>query len=291
MTTLLFSKVLRRLTASTLIALLLIALSSIALPLISNAQQPQRIASLNMCLDQLLVMLVPKAHIASVTYLSAHPQLSTISDQLDGLNINHGLAEELVPLAPDLILAGEFGAIEAVALLERLGYRVERLTMPYTINDISTHIRTFGELVGAAQAATEMAQAIEEQLAEADAEQADAPHNTTAIWYSSDGVVIGGGTLEHELLIRAGYRNLAAEHNYTGFTKLDLEQLLVLAPQVIVVDVGYAQAFSLADEYLQHPALAAKSRILKLPAALSVCSAPVIADALRALKNGVEEIQ
>jgi iron complex transport system substrate-binding protein len=253
----------------------------------SHAAQPQQIASLNMCLDQLLVQLVPKARIASVTWLSAHPQLSVISEQLDGLTLNHGLAEEIVPLQPDLILAGEFGALDAVALLQRLGYRVERLSLPRRLNDIGTHIREFGLLVGAQQRAEDMAQAIEQQLADMDAYQATTAHQTTAIWYSSDGVVIGADTLEHELLTRAGYRNLAAENNLTGFSKLDLEQLLVYAPQVIIVDVGYAQAFSLANEYLQHPALRQQSRLLELPAALSVCSAPVVIDALRALKNGV----
>lgn len=250
---------------------------------------PQRIASLNMCIDQLLFKLVPKARIASVTYLSAHPQLSTISDQLDGLYINHGLAEEIVPLQPDLILAGEFGAGDAITLLQQLGYSVERVAFPRTLDEISTHIKSLGELVGAPQAAAIMVHEIQQQLAELDGRKNELAQPPTAIWYSSDGVVIGDGTLEHELLIRAGYRNLAAEHQHSGFLKMDLEQLLVYAPKIIIVEAGYAQSFSLASEYLQHPALRERSRLLELPAALSVCSAPVIAQALRVLKNGINE--
>src|SRR5690606_2580314 len=196
-----------------------------------SAEPPQRIASLNMCFDQLLVKLVPKARIASVTYLSANSQLSVISDQLEGLHINHGLAEEIVPLNPDLIIAGDFGAVDAVALLQRLGYTVERLPFPRTLDEIGTHIENFGALVGAQSAAMEMAQTIRAQLAEVDAQQLTFEQQPTAIWYSSSGVVAGGETLEHELMTRAGYRNLAAEHQRLGFAKFDLEELLVYAPE------------------------------------------------------------
>lgn len=273
------------------VALLCLSVSFLSLGFFSvdaHAGPPQRIASLNMCVDQLLVKLVPKARIASVTYLSAKPQLSAISDQLDGLHINHGLAEEIVPLNPDLIIAGDFGAVDAVVLLQRLGYTVERVPLPRKLDEIGTHIENFGALVGAQSAATEMAQAIRAQLAEVDAQQLTFEQRPTAIWYSSNGVVAGGETLEHELMTRAGYRNLAAEQQRMGFAKFDLEELLVYAPEVIIVEAGYAENFSLASEYLQHPALRQRSRLVELPSALSVCTAPVVAEALRALKNGVK---
>lgn len=270
-----------------LIALFLFSLGSASLCI--GAGPAQRAVSLNMCFDQLLVMLVPKARIASVTYLSAHPQLSVISHQLDGLHINHGLAEEIVPLDPDLIIAGEFGAADAITLLQHLGYRVERLPLPRTLDEISTHIEEFGALVGAQGAAADMANAIRRQLAEIDAQQLSFEQQPTAIWYASNGVVAGGETLEHELMARAGYRNLAAEHQRTGFVKFDLEELLVYAPQIIIVEAGYDESFSLASEYLQHPALRKRSRLVELPPALSVCPAPVIADALRTLKNGIRQ--
>lgn len=240
-----------------------------------------------MCLDQLLVMLVPKQRIASVTYLSTHPQLSLISHRLDGISINHGLAEELVPLAPDLILAGEFGAGEAVQLLEQLGFPVRRLALPRNLADISDHILELGSLVGASDAAAGMVSAIQQQLAEVDQIRQSLASQPTAVWYSANGVLAAGGTLEHELMERAGYRNLAAERGHTDFVRLDLEQLLSWQPHIIIVEAGYTGHFSLASEYLQHPALGQRSRLLRLPAALSVCSAPVVAEALLALREGV----
>lgn len=276
--------------------------SFVSLCAIGVRAEPQRIVSLNLCVDQLLLKLVPKGRIASVTYLSTNPQLSDIAHQLDGLHINHGLAEEIVPLQPDLIIAGEFGASDAVNLLTHLGYPVERVIFPRTLDEITTHITDVGELVGAQTKAAEMVAHIHARLAQADlrthqqlqkqlqqqSEQESEQRTQkkiTAIWYTPNGVVAGSDTLEHELMMRAGFRNLAAEKGVVSFAQMDLEQLIMAEPEMIIVEGGYRNTFSVAGEYVQHPALAKKSRIVELPAALSVCSAPVVADVLNALSE------
>lgn len=250
----------------------------------SQGKAPQRIVSLNLCIDQLLLALVPKTRIASVTYLSTNKQLSTIADQLDGIYINHGLAEEIVPLQPDLIIASEFGATDAVRLLQQLGFDVERVQFPLSLGAVIQHIETLGALVGSEAAAHDMAQQIHTQLTAAD-ELASFEPAPTAIWYSPNGVVAGNGTLEHELMTRAGFRNLAAESGIAGFAQMDLEQLVIAAPQALIVEGGYVDSFSVAREYLQHPALKLQSRVIELPAAISVCSAPAVADVLRVLRE------
>lgn len=263
-----------------------LALLAILFSAAANAV-PQRIVSLNLCIDQLLMQLVPKERLASLTYLSTNPQLSTITDQLAGVHINHGLAEEIVPLQPDLVLAGEFGAADAVVLLQQFGYPVERIMLPRTLEEILVHIETLGKLVGASPAAALMTQEIRKQLAIVDQERAAAGNlRETAIWYSPNGVVAGSDTLEHEIMERAGFRNLAAEQGIVSFAQMDLEQLVVTAPQMLIVEGGYVQAFSLAREYLQHPALKRTSRVIELPGAISVCSAPTVAQVLRVLSEG-----
>src|SRR5688572_25681589 len=66
---------------------------------------PQRIASLNICIDQLLWELVPHERLVSISYLTADPIWSPIAEQVQGVAVNHGLAEEIVPLKPDVIFA------------------------------------------------------------------------------------------------------------------------------------------------------------------------------------------
>lgn len=255
----------------------------------AGAQQggavPQRIASVNICIDQLLWQLVPRERLVSISYLTASPLWSPISREVRGMHLNHGLAEELVPLQPDLILAAEFDAQGALGLLQKLQLRVARLPVPRTLGDIREQIRQLALLVGAPEAAQPLVDHIDQQLA---ALQLLAKHQTprTAFWYSANGIVIGAGTLEHELMQLAGLRNLAAERGMSGFNQLDLELLLSAKPQFIIVEESPDSAYSLAREYLRHPALAqADLHILRLPAGLSGCAASVIGDVAALLQQ------
>jgi iron complex transport system substrate-binding protein len=252
---------------------------------VTTQTAPQRIASLNICIDQLLWELVPHERLVSISYLTANPMWSPIAAQVKGIPLNHGLAEEIVPLKPDVIFAGEFDAPDAIALLERLGHPVTRLPLPRKLEDINTQILQLGELVGATAKALSITQKSSAQVAELQAAN-KTQQPLTAFWYSSNGVVIGDGTLEHELMLLAGLRNLAAERGMFGFNQLDLELLLSSKPQVLIIEEGNAEAFSLAREYLAHPALAnAGFKIVRLPAGLSGCAASVLGDVAIALKQ------
>jgi iron complex transport system substrate-binding protein len=268
-------------------------LACLALPSLAGLQadvKPQKIMSLNLCLDALLLKLVERERIDSLTYLSADPQFSAVSAQTGGFFLNHGLAEEVVVRKPDLVLAGDFGAKDMIALLERLHFKVEQLPLPTSITDITAHIRHFGQLVGSQTEAEKMALGIEAQLAILDETQrlAQAQHSKkiNAFWYSSNGVVVGSGTLEHELMQRAGFHNLAMDLQLKGFAKVDIEDLLLAKPQVIIMELAEANAFSLALEYTQHPALKKNGiQTISLPATLSVCSAPVAAEVIGELNQ------
>jgi len=248
---------------------------------------PQRIASLNICIDQLLWELVPHERLVSISYLTADPIWSPIAEQVQGVPVNHGLAEEIVPLKPDVIFAGEFDAANAIELLQKLGLRVERLPLPRTLGDINTQILQLAKSVGADEKAQQMVKEIDGQIANLlAANQGKTP--LTAFWYSANGVVIGDGTLEHEFMQLAGLRNLAAERGMFGFNQLDLELLLSAKPQILIVEQGSDDAYSLAREYLLHPALRhADFKVITLPAGLSGCAATVISDVATQLKNSL----
>jgi iron complex transport system substrate-binding protein len=230
----------------------------------------KRIVSINLCLDALLIKLVEPARVDSLYYLSANPAFSSVVEAAKKYNLNHGLAEEIVPRDPDLILAGTYTSPELKTLLKHLGFRVEVLELPRNLGDISAHIRRFGALVNRQAEAESMAQALEQKLKQLNAAQ----KKTTpiaAFWYSSNGVVIGGDTLENELMTRAGFHNLALDKNIIGFKQIDLEELILAQPKVLIIEASDVQAFSLAQEYVQHPAL------------LSNHVAPVAAEAIEDL--------
>jgi iron complex transport system substrate-binding protein len=252
-----------------------IALSNAA----DTTHQPpaQRIASINLCLDALLVKLVEPARIDSLYYLSANPQFSPIAEEAKKYNLNHGLAEDIVPRNPDLVLAGTFSSADLRSLLKKLGFRVEVMDLPSNLNEISAHIRQFGELVNRSAEAEAMVQTVEKKLAQLDEAQKHVKP-IPGFWYSSNGVVVGGDTVENELMTRAGFHNLALDKNIIGFKQLDLEELILAKPQVLIIESSDVQAFSLAQEYVKHPALQNIS-IIHMPSTLS-CIAPVVVEAI-----------
>src|ERR1700741_2626109 len=92
--------------------------------------KPQRIVSLNMCVDELVLRLAQPQNVASVTWLSRDPGNSNVADAAARIPINHGLAEEIIPLQPDLVIAGVYTARPAVAMLKRTDVPVSEVDVP-----------------------------------------------------------------------------------------------------------------------------------------------------------------
>ncbi len=256
-----------------------------ALPTFAIAEQAppaQRIVSINLCLDALLIKLVQPERIDSLYYLSANPQFSSVAEQAQKYHLNHGLAEEIVPRNPDLVLAGAFSSADLRAMLKQSGFRVELLDFPRNLGEISAHIRQFGALVNRTAEADAMAYTLEQKLTQLDAMRKKIKP-VPGFWYSSNGVVIGGDTLENELMTRAGFYNLALDKNIIGFKQIDLEELILAQPKVLIIESSDVQAFSLAQEYVEHPALRSHNvKIIRLSSTLS-CIAPVAVDAIESL--------
>ncbi len=110
---------------ATVLAAILLSLSITHGPAgAGDPPKPRRIASLNVCTDQLLLILGLRRRLVSVTFLAADPSSSAMPGAVRGLNLNRGRAEEILTLRPDLVLAGATAATPTVQLLRRLGHRV-----------------------------------------------------------------------------------------------------------------------------------------------------------------------
>src|SRR3954469_10229272 len=71
------------------------------------AEPPQRIVSLNKCTDQLLLALVERERIASVSPIGSD-ELSFSAEALKGLPANSGRGESVLLTNADLVLTGPF---------------------------------------------------------------------------------------------------------------------------------------------------------------------------------------
>lgn len=264
---------------------LLLALGALPAASASTLQAPpQRIASLNLCTDQLLLMLVPRARIASVTDWARKPESSYMAAAARDIPTNGGLVEAVLPQHPDLILAGPFTDVTLVQLLRKLGYRVEVVAIPQSLAEARDYILHFGELVGAEAAAQALVADMDARLQRI--EPLPGAGKALAAVYAPNGVTVGRGTVLADILERAGWRNLGSEQNVEGYGQLSLEQLLVAQPRLIVLDVTSDAdgGGSIAHGYLEHPALAGlHAQTVVMPPRLSECVGPMTVDAIELL--------
>ena len=72
------------------------------------AERPQRVVSMNLCTDQLAMLLAAPGQLISVSYLAQDARSSAMAEAAQGFEMNHGLAEEIAFLRPDLVLAGRY---------------------------------------------------------------------------------------------------------------------------------------------------------------------------------------
>lgn len=246
---------------------------------------PRRIVSLNLCTDQLVLELVERPRIAMLSQLATDPLLSWRATEAAGLPRFDGSVEAVMGLAPDLVLAGSLASVSTVAVLARLGYRVETLAMPESIADSLRFIEEVGRLVGeepAARALRERTEARLQSVKELAAAQEVAP---LALIYLPNGLSPGGGTLKDELLRLAGFRNLTAEQGIRDYGTIGLETLLAHRPALVVLDAVDLEHTSLAQQLLRHPALTAAGTIptARMPTPLWICGGPQIAEAAEVL--------
>ena len=245
------------------------------------AAPPERVVSMNLCTDQLAMLLAAPGQLVSVSHMALDPLSSAMVDEAQGYPINRGGAEQIYLMRPDLVLAGTYTSRAAVDLLRGLGVTVVEFPPVDTLADVTLQMRQIGAALGRPAQAEAMAQAFEAELAQMHLSGDPA----TAAMYYPNGYTSGAGTLSNEILEITGFRNIGAEAGLTGGGILPLERLVMAAPDVIVTSTPYPGA-SRSEEILAHPALAAIRRDAaraKVSDADWVCGTPVLLNAIRTM--------
>ncbi len=247
------------------------------------AGPPQRIVSLNLCTDQLLMLLVDPSRIASVSFLAQQADSSVMYKEAAALRPNYGRAEEVFVLRPDLVLAGTYTARATVSILERLGKRVEQFEPATTFADIRSQVLRLGDLVEERTKAEALVAAFDEQV-----RQLEKPRQgPLAAFYFSNSYTSGGGTLPDTILEAAGLRNLGSELGLEQTASLPLEVLVTSKPDLVVKGRTYDRP-ALAQEIFVHPALAyldARSQDAVIPDTYMVCGTPHVLRAVERLAD------
>ncbi len=255
-------------------------------PAVVSAAKPQRIASINLCTDQLLLMLVTPDRIASISSLSLDPHSSYMATAASSHRINHGKSEELLPLKPDLILASSLAARPAVELMRHLGYKVEVLPLATDLDGIRKNIRQLALLVGEERRGEQLIRQMDKRITAVTSRLAAT--RPKAIFYQPRGYTSGSNTLQDEAMRLAGWSNVASEIGVSGYSSIGLEELLMAQPQQIFTSSYAPGTSSMAQRLLQHPVIHTLTRerpMVEISYRLWICDGPMIADAIEALAS------
>jgi iron complex transport system substrate-binding protein len=270
------------LNALRLIACLLALFSAMGVS--AENARPQRIVSMNLCLDSVLVELVPHEHILALSQYSSDPWRSTIADIARRLPHTNETAEEVVALKPDLVITSRHSAIATRNALRRVGIRFELFGVPQSIAESLAQIRQLAALLGRQVEGEDLVARIEQTIERA--RLAPGARSLTAAIYQPGGLSTGAATVVGELMQIAGLDNIAARYGVTKYRPLPLESLIREPPEVLLVGDTTHGAPTHAERVVHHRALRAlqyRMRREPFPARLMYCAGPTMIDALDAL--------
>jgi iron complex transport system substrate-binding protein len=272
-------------------AFLTLAMLAFGLQGALHAAELPRIASINLCTDQLLVTLADPSQVLGLSPYSRDPARSWDAARAAQFPKLSGEAEDVLVLKPDAVVAGRFTKRATRELLKQKGLRVVEFDAARSLDDVKKQIRQMGDLVQHPERATAEIERLDAAIAHAREVVSRKPYRVLAL--SRRGWVSGGDSVTSSLLATAGLSNAATDLGYKlgGFTSL--EAIVSLRPDFLLVSEAGDFAEDEGRAFMLHPALeryypAAKR--LVIPEKLTVCGGPKLSEALDRLASELERV-
>lgn len=257
-----------------------------------TSQKPERIVSVTLGTDEILLALVDKSRLLAVTKYSEDPGISNVAGQTDDIphKIQSANVEQIIALEPDLVYVASYTNQDVVKQLQDAGLTVAIFEDFNTIQSIIQNIVTVGEQVGEVEKAKQIVAEMEQRLAAIDAKVANIAEENRprVLTYTPDGYTAGMDTLSHDMITRAGGINAAAEAGLKDWVQISLEKIVELDPEVILVSDWNPGHPDFAESLQQNPALQSVSA-LKNNRIVSVSGAHLTA-VTQYIVNGVEDV-
>lgn len=214
---------------------------------------PERVVSINLCTDQLAMLVADPAQITSLSYLSTDRRSSAMHVEAEAFPQNSGQAEEIYLLNPDLVLAGRYTGTATVGMLKRLGKRVEIFMPAYSLEDVRARVLQMGDALGRQAEANALVARFDAQLA---ALREDVQNRPLAALYYANGYTTGDQTLAGQILLAAGFDNATTQAGQRRGGNLPLEVLAMMQPDTVVTGARYPGQ-SRSEAILDHPVVRA----------------------------------
>ena len=251
-----------------------------------------RIASMNVCTDQLLLTLADPGQILGLSRYSREKFQSWAADDARRYRILSGGAEDILVLHPDVVVASLFDKRSTRELLKQQGLHLAEFAVPRNLDEAKAQIRRMGDITGHPDRATAEIARLDAAIVRA--RRAVADKRYTVLPLSRRGWVSGSDSLVSSLLAETGLFNAAGDLGVSFGGYASLEAIVSLKPDFIVVSDAGDYAEDDGSTFLLHPALErfcpSQKRIV-IPEQLTVCGGVMLADALDVLVRELKRVE
>ena len=266
-----------------LILLVLLGVSAFA----ADAK-PQRVVSINLCADQLLVALADPGQIAALSPLVRDRHLSYVADLARPLPVHRGTAEDIVKTQADLVLIGPYDNRYLRAFILEKGVPVLTLGHWTSLAQGRDEIRKLADALGTPERGAALIAAMDSALAET---KNISPADRSVVMLHRRGYVSGSDGITAEIAAHTGLKDAAPALGLAQGGFVPLEQLVAAHPDFVVVSDSRGEAEDQGTALLQHPALRTlypAHKRLVLPDRLTICGGPATPDLIRQLGREIQ---
>ena len=265
------------------LARLLFALACLVWSAPVSAQAPQRVVTVNLCLDQIALRLAGPGQLVGVSYLSLDPRISMQVDRARAVAPVRAKVESILELRPDLVIFDSDAHANIKRLVRKAGVPIVEVPWAASLEEAEGLVARIGAALGRNAEAQAMITEMREQRRRLS--YPGPPTALAAVLQANRGTA-GKGSLMDELLRLTGFRNLAAELGIPAYGRLPLESVLAGRPDLLVLDGNANANPARATEFIDHNALqslAGRARLVSIPMKYSICAGPENFEAMRLL--------
>ena len=263
-------------------------------------EKPQRIISMSISTDEILIDLVPCSRIAAFSRLVDDPGISNIVERAQsvGSRVDGQSSEAIMALHPDLILIPDFVKPEVIQSLRDMNLQVYVYKTPKSMEDVRQCIRLLGEAVGEKERGEMMVTAMNEHLKKVQAKIGNIPKEKQKriVFMRSNGAYYSQEASFNDVCRYAQVRNALEELHYDKPGIVNQEAVVQLNPEVFLLAGwnydGQHDPKQMEEELLNNPGYqttdAVKNRkVYTVPAKHVLCVSQYIVNAVEDLADAV----
>ena len=201
-----------------------------------------RVASLNLCTDELLLMIARPDQILSVTHLAQQPAETPLWREARRHRRNDGSLVSVAGLRPNLVLTMGGGIRDRTGLAKRLGIKALDIPFPQSLDDVAKAIAAVSKAVGTPAAGAALVRRMQFLRRTAPEAKKD------TVWLGGGGRTVQAGSLAAQWMGLAGFQQKSIKGE-----RVSLEQLLMNPPEVILRSDYRSGQYSAEQRWLAHP--------------------------------------